>query len=330
MPPVPAGGTVAVTGAAGFIGSCVPHQRLINNLLCSQQPRLKHQAVAGLRWCVVELLKKGYRVRATVRDETDPARCQFLWNMVCVSMQARPRVPLLIVCVSTWCSQPAYTSGRLTLHSADLDNPGCFDDIFKGCNGVLHVSHVSDYANEDYVRDTCEHIVQSINKSGTVSRLIFTSSIAGIISEISLSELVKRPVLYEDRYPNEEDERRTHRNQGYSISKNFSDEYFAAAAENSGGRWDSITLCPADNVGPIQSKHQKNMGPWQHNIEMMLDPDSTPLGGYPQNGAYRPWMTVDVRDDAACHVALLESVKIKTGERYIAWSTDSETLFVCV
>jgi hypothetical protein len=111
--------------------------------------------------------------------------------------------------------------------------------------------------------------------------------------------------------------------QGYSISKNVSDNYFATAAETS-GLWDSITLCPADNVGPIQSKHQKNMGPWQHNIEMMLDPDATPLGGYPQNGAYRPWMTVDVRDDAACHVALLESVRIKTGERYIAWSCDSE------
>ena len=224
--------------------------------------------------------------------------------------------------------QPAYKSGRLTLHSADLDNPGCFDEIFKGCNGVLHVSHVSDYSDDEYVRATCEHIVQSINNSGTVSRLIFTSSIAGIISEISLSELVSRPVLYEDRYPNEEDERRTHRNQGYSISKNFSDEYFATAAEKS-GRWDAITLCPADNVGPIQSKHQKNMGPWQHNIEMMLDPDSTPLGGYPQNGAYRPWMTVDVRDDAACHVALLESVKVKTGERYIAWSTDSELPISC-
>lgn len=58
------------------------------------------------------------------------------------------------------------------------------------------------------------------------------------------------------------------------------------------------------------------MGPWQHNIEMML------LGKYYQNGAYRPWMTVDVRDDAACHIALLESDKVSNGERYIAWSTD--------
>ena len=42
----------------------------------------------------------------------------------------------LVVALAT---QPAYKSGRLTLHSADLDNPGCFDEIFKGCNGVLHL-----------------------------------------------------------------------------------------------------------------------------------------------------------------------------------------------
>ena len=33
-------------------------------------------------------------------------------------------------------------------------------------------------------------------------------------------------------------------------------------------------------------------------------------------------MTVDVRDNAQCHVEVLESVKVKNGERYIAWSTD--------
>ena len=59
------------------------------------------------------------------------------------------------------------------------------------------------------------------------------------------------------------------------------------------------------------------MGPWQHNIEMML------LGKYYQNGVYRPWMTVDVRDDAESHIGLLESEQVKNGERYIAWSTDA-------
>ena len=59
------------------------------------------------------------------------------------------------------------------------------------------------------------------------------------------------------------------------------------------------------------------MGPWQHIIEGML------LGKYEQTGAYRPWMTVDVRDDAECHIRLLENVDVKNGDRFIAWSTDA-------
>ncbi len=47
------------------------------------------------------------------------------------------------------------------------------------------------------------------------------------------------------------------------------------------------------------------------------------LGSYEQTWAYRPWYIVDVRDNAACHVGLLESVQVKNGERYIAWSTDA-------
>ena len=58
------------------------------------------------------------------------------------------------------------------------------------------------------------------------------------------------------------------------------------------------------------------MSAGQHNIENMLK------GKYEQNLVYRPWITVDVRDDALCHIGLLESVDVKNGERYIAWSTD--------
>ncbi|HJN52891.1 MAG: NAD-dependent epimerase/dehydratase family protein [Pseudomonadales bacterium] len=268
MAPVPNEGTIAVTGAAGFI--------------------------AG--WVVRLLLEKGYRVRACVRDANDPTKTDFLRAM------------------------PGYTSGRLSLHSANLDDEGCFDDIFKGCHGVCHVSHVSTYDDQDYVRRVCDHIIESVNKSGTVNRVIVTSSVAAVISEADIYEIARRPVFYEDRYPDESNPKRTpERGQGYSMGKVIAQRAFSEAAEASGGRWDAITLCPADNVGPIQSAHQKNGGPWQHNIEEML------LGEYYQNtnGAYRPWFVVDVRDDAACHIGLLESVQVQNGERYIAWSTEA-------
>ena len=262
--PIPKGGLVAVTGAAGFIGG----------------------------WVVQRLLDRGYRVRACVRNIDDLARTGFLRNM------------------------GGYASGRLTLHSADLDQDGCFDEIFRGCHGVAHVSHVSSYDDHVYVKRVCDHVIASINASRSVGRVIVTSSIAAILSEADMQELVRRPVIYEDRYPDEANPKRTpERGQGYSMGKVIAERAFADAAAEHGG-WEAIGCCPGDNVGPILSAHQKDMGPWQHLIELML------RGRCVQTGAYRPWMTVDVRDDADCHVGLLESTSVSNGQRYIACSTE--------
>jgi nucleoside-diphosphate-sugar epimerase len=258
-------------------------------------PVPKHGTVAAGfigGWVVRFLLEQGYRVRACVRSLDDAARIDFLKAM------------------------PGYASGRLKLYAADLDVAGCFDEVFKGCHGVLHLSHVSDYNDQAYVKRVCDHVIQSVNNSGTVNRVVLTSSIAAIISESDMQEVVRRPVFYEDRYPDESNPKRTaERGQGYSMGKVLAERAFSDAAQAS-GRWDAITCCPGDNVGPIQAAHQKDKGPWQHHIEGML------LGAFEQTGAYRPWMTVDVRDTAQCHIGLLESVDVKNGDRYIAWSTE--------
>jgi nucleoside-diphosphate-sugar epimerase len=250
-------------------------------------------------WVVHGLLERGYRVRACVRDVDDESRVGFLKAM------------------------PAHASGRLTLHAADLDEVGCFDDIFPGCDGVIHVSHVSTYDDADYVRRTCDHIISSIESSGTVRRVVVTSSVAAIISEADIQELVRRPVLDEDRSPDESNPKRSpERGQGYSIGKVLAQHAFSDAAARSGGRWDAITVCPGDNVGPILSAHHKDGGPWQHLIERMVEGRAEVFQG---TGPYRPWMTVDVRDDAACHIGVLESERVGNGERYIAWSTDTRS-----
>ena len=270
MAPIPKGGTVAVTGSAGFIGG----------------------------WVVKQLLDKGYRVRACVRDVNDEEKTGFLKSM------------------------PGHASGRLTLHTADLDTPGCFDDVFRGCHGVAHLSHVSTYDDEDYVKRVCDHIIESVNLSCSVNRVVVTSSIAAVISEQDMQELVRRPVLFEGRYPDEQNPNRTTaKGQGYSIGKVIAERAFADAARSS-GRWDAITCCPGDNVGPILSRHQKERGPWQHQIETML------LGRYSQNvvGAYRPWYTVDVRDVAEAHIRMLERDGLENGERFIAWSTETRNV----
>ena len=84
-------------------------------------------------WVVNRLLAKGYRVNACVRDAGDVEKTQFLRDM------------------------PGYATGRLKLFSADLDQEGCFDDAFAGCQGVAHLSHVSDYDDPDYMVRVCQH-----------------------------------------------------------------------------------------------------------------------------------------------------------------------------
>jgi len=245
-------------------------------------------------WVVHGLLERGYRVRACVRNVDDDAKVGFLKAM------------------------PAYASGRLTLHAADLDDPGCFDDVFVGCEGVAHVSHVSTYNDPDYVRRTCDHIIASVERSGSVRRVVVTSSLAAIISEADINELRRRPIVDEDREPDESNPKRTpERGQGYSIGKVIAQRAFADAAARS-GTWDAITVCPADNVGPIMSAHQQD-GAWQGLIKQMLLGRCEIFHG---TGPYRPWMPVDVRDDAACHIGLLESDRVANGERYLAMSAE--------
>ncbi|MFM7535647.1 MAG: NAD-dependent epimerase/dehydratase family protein [Acidimicrobiales bacterium] len=265
------GGTVAVTGAAGFVGG----------------------------WVVDVLLDRGYRVRACVRDVADESKVGFLRAM------------------------PAFASGRLTLHAADLDTPGCYDAVFASCDGVAHVSHVSTYDDAAYVQGVCDHVIGSVERSGTVRRVVVTSSIAAVMSEVDIHEMARRPVIDEDRTPDEANPKRSaERGQGYSIGKVIAQHAFGDAAAASGGRWDAVTVCPGDNIGPIRSAHHRGGGPWQHLIGRMLEGQVEVFHG---TGPYRPWMTVDVRDDAACHVGLLESDRVHNGERYLAVSTDKRS-----
>merc|ERR1719291_426467 len=141
---------------------------------------------------------------------------------------------------------------------------------------------------------------------------------------MDMQEYVRRPVLYEDRYPDETNPKRTLKTQGYSMGKVYAQRSFSDAAQKSGS-WDAITCCPADNVGPIQSRHQKNFGPWQHLIELMLEGKTLNPKAGPGLASFRPWNIVDVRDDAEAHIRLLESVNVHNAERYIAWSTERFT-----
>lgn len=113
---------------------------------------------------VRELISRGYTVRATVRDAKNDKRTAHI------------------------VAQAAEAPERLTLHSADLMNPGAFDDIIAGCHTVFHVASAVYLTAKNPQQDIVDPAVQgtqnvfaAIAKAGTVKKVALTSSIAAVM-----------------------------------------------------------------------------------------------------------------------------------------------------
>jgi dihydroflavonol-4-reductase len=143
------GKTVLVTGGSGYLGG----------------------------WCIVELIRRGYRVRTTVRD---PAREREVHEAVASQVD------------------PAH---HLTIHQADLMSDEHWDNVIEGCDYVLHVA--SPFP-PNQPKDPDELIVPA--REGTlrvlgkaldhdVKRVVVTSSIAAIRLAKGTEE---RPLTEED------------------------------------------------------------------------------------------------------------------------------------
>jgi nucleoside-diphosphate-sugar epimerase len=129
-----AGKTVCVTGGSGYIAS----------------------------WLIKELLLRGYTVKASVRDLSDPSRTQHL-----VSLDGAKE--------------------RLKLFQADLMEEGSFDAEIEGCDGVFHCAspfflqctNPQEELIDPAVKGTL-NVLGSCAKASSVKRVILTSSEAAI------------------------------------------------------------------------------------------------------------------------------------------------------
>ena len=231
MPAIsPLDGPVAVTGCSGFTGGHM----------------------------VRELVLQGYEVRACIRDANS-------WRgKDCVNyLSSLPRVEIVDRC--------------------DLFTPGSYHAAFEGCTAVFHTAAVlgnsanlesQPLGSGDTSMDVfnggvigTQNIIDAINSSGSVRRLVYTSSMAAVRGSRHTRrtsapdyEWTETDWAYEGVDPEMWESPRN----AYARSKVETERLVNAAADASGGRWDAVTMAPAMICGPVLFKAQ--VGQWIEQI----------------------------------------------------------------
>ena len=133
------GSLVLVTGANGYVGSHL----------------------------VGELLRRGYRVRGTVRDPASEAKTAHLRAL----------------------AEDSGAADRFELVAADLLSAGSFDAAASGCAGVFHTAAAVFFVAKDPQKDLVDpsvegtlNVLRSCAKATSVCRVVHTSSVAAVYS----------------------------------------------------------------------------------------------------------------------------------------------------
>jgi dihydroflavonol-4-reductase len=245
--------TVLVTGGSGFLGG----------------------------WCLVELLRRGFRVRTTVRN---PSR------------EAEVRATL---------ASEVDVGDRLSVFVADLNGDAGWQEATRGCDYVLHVASPFPPAqpkdpNELIVpaRDGALRVLRAGLESG-VRRVVLTSSTAAVRNS---GEKPPAQPLTEEEWTNPDNPHLT----PYARSKTIA-EQAAWELVREHGNVDRLTVVnPSAILGPVLSD----------DLSYSLEVITRMLNGMP--GVPRLGFSfVDVRDVADLQVTAMTAPEA-AGERFLA------------
>lgn len=251
-------------------------------------------------WIVRDCMEQGYSVRACVRDASKPEKVDHLLAL-----------------------NDAGLDGSVELHEADLFKPGSYDEAFTGCAAVIHAGATVGYNQEtpQEVYDGCftevSHVVDSVKKSGSVKRFVFTSSFAAVGHPRPEGYVFTESDWcgdnlegYNGRWT--EDNIAKNRDIAYAMAKANTERMIYKAAEEDGS-FEAMAILPLHVIGPLMCANHDQGWSWQNCIKFMM------LGkAYKKSkGGRMLWNNVDVRDTARAHRLAAESEMAKNGSRYI-------------
>jgi nucleoside-diphosphate-sugar epimerase len=246
------GQTVLVTGGSGYLGG----------------------------WCIIELLKRGYRVRTTIRNPSkEPA------VHAAVESQVDPE-------------------GRLTVHQADLTSDEHWPNAIEGCDYVLHVA--SPFPAKQ-PKDPDELIVPA--REGTLrvlrmaldhgaKRVVVTSSIAAI----RLTKGSEARTLTEDDWTDPDAEGLT----PYIRSKTIAEQAAWDLVKERGEEDRLAVVNPGAIIGPVLND---DLSYSLQSVQRLMDGGP----GVPKLG----FSFVDVRDVAELEILAMTAPNAG-GKRFIA------------
>jgi len=234
--------------------------------------------VAG--WCIVELLRRGYAVRATVRSLAKGEGVR-----AAVATQVEP-------------------GDRLAFVEADLMADAGWDAAMAGCAYVLHVASPLGIASknpDDIIRPAREGALRVLGaavKAG-VKRVVLTSSTAACASVLDAADSTNDETVWTDP---------THKAMTpYRVSKVLSERAAWEFMAEHGGSTELTTVLPSAIFGPVLSAD--TLG----SVMVVGRVLSGKMPGAPRVG----FSVVDVRDLAVAHVLAMVAPQA-AGERFIA------------
>ena len=223
---------------------------------------------------VDRLLERGYRVRAAVRDPSNEKRTRHLHEI------ASERRAL----------------DRFELVAADLVAEGSFDDAVAGCEGVFHCAAVAGFVAEDPQRSIVDpsvvgtrNVLTAVARSGTVRRVVHTSSIAAVYHFDAPAD----PVFTEADWNTTS----TLRDDPYGLAKAAAEREAVALCERT-GTFELVRLNPGMIWGPPLAKIHCSASP-----SLVRSVLSRSNRGVPR----MRMAVVDVRDVATAHVLAMEA-----------------------